>query len=299
MKRNLFALTVVTCIAVACGSSRQEMTEAKEKVLQDSLLAVNGYVSSSAAVVNKKDTTHKFIRTADVKCRVKNVIKSTVIIEDFAIKQNGFVTLSNLTQDVSRHTVIPVSQDSSLETTYFVAKNDLIIRVPNTKLDTFLKQVAMQIEFLDYRIIKANDVGLQLLENRVTEQRIKKHEERLTKAIDEKGKKLIETSLAEENVLNKQEQADNAMISNLSLNDQINYSTVSIQLYQKETIKRELVENEKNTKAYEPGLWQKTTEALINGWYIFEALLLFLVNAWAFLLIAVIAFIVYRRYRKV
>lgn len=297
MKRNLFALTVISCLVVACGASKQEM-EAKEKAIQDSTLAVNGFVSSSAAVENKKDTTHKFIRTADVKCKVKSVIKSTVIIEDFAIQQNGFVTLSNLTQDVSRHTVIPVSQDSALETTYYVAKNDLIIRVPNTKLDTFLKQIATQIEFLDYRIIKANDVGLQLLENKITQQRIKKHEERLTKAIDEKAKKLIETSLAEENVLNKQEQADNAMISNLSLNDQINYSTVSIQLYQKETIKRELVENEKNTKAYEPSLWHKTQEALISGWYIFEAILLFLINAWAFLLIAVIIYLVYRRYRK-
>ncbi|HXD92988.1 MAG TPA: DUF4349 domain-containing protein [Bacteroidia bacterium] len=297
MKRNLFALTVICCVVFACGPAKHEI-ETKEQAKQDSVVALNGFVSSSAAVENKKDTTRKFIRTADVKCKVKSVINSTVIIEDFAIQQNGFVTLSNLTQDVSRHTIIPISQDSSLETTYYVAKNDLIIRVPNIKLDTFLKQVATQIEFLDYRIIKANDVGLQVLENKITQQRIKKHEERLTKAIDEKAKKLIETSLAEENVLNKQEQADNAMISNLSLNDQINYSTVSIQLYQKETIKRELVENEKNTKAYEPGLWKKTTEALISGWYIFEALLLFLVNAWAFLLIGLILYLVYRRYRK-
>ena len=297
MKRNFFALTVVGCVVFSCGPSKREM-ESKEQAKQDSVVAANGFVSSSAAVVNKKDTTHKFIRTADVKCRVKSVIKSTVVIEDFAIQQNGFVTLSYLTQDVSRHMVVPISQDSSLETTYYVAKNNLIIRVPNTKLDTFLKQVATQIEFLDYRIIKANDVGLQLLENKITQQRIKKHEERLTKAIDEKGKKLIETSLAEENVLNKQEQADNAMISNLSLSDQINYSTVSIQLYQKETVKRELTENEKNTKAYEPNLLHKITEALTNGWYILEAILLFLVNAWTFLVIAVIVYIVYRKYKK-
>jgi hypothetical protein len=298
MKRNLIALTVVSCcIIVACGPSKREM-ESKEKAKQDSIVAVNGFVSSSAAVVNKNDTTRKFIRTTDIKCKVQSVIKSTIIVEDFAIKQNGFVTLSNLTQDVSRRTVIPVSQDSSLETTYYVAKNDLIIRVPNTKLDTFLKQVATQIEFLDYRIIKANDVGLQVLENKITQQRIKKHEERLTKAIDDKGKKLIETSLAEENVLNKREQADNAMISNLSLNDQINYSTISIQLYQKETIKRELVENEKNIKAYEPSLFYKIKEALTNGWYIFEAFILFLVNAWAFLLMGAIIYLVYRRYKK-
>src|SRR6185437_3348797 len=241
---NLFALTVVGCVVFSCGPSKSEMMS-KERAVMDSV-AENGFVSSSASVVNKSDTTHKFIRTADVKCKVKSVIKSTIIIEDFAIMQNGFVTLSNLKQDVSRHMVVPISQDSSLETTYYVAKNNLIIRVPNTKLDTFLKQVATQIEFLDYRIIKANDVGLQLLENKITQQRIKKHEEHLTKAIDEKAKKLIETSLAEENVLNKQEQADNAMMGNLSLNDQINYSTVSLQLYQKETVKRELVENEKN-----------------------------------------------------
>ena len=297
MKRNLCALTVVTLMAFACGPSRADL-EAKGKALTDSISVAEQFISSSAAVENNKDTLRKFIRTADLKCKVGNVIKSTVLIEDMAMKLNGFVTLSNLSQDVSRRTSVAVSQDSSLETIYYEAKNNLVIRVPNTKLDTFLKQVATQIVFLDYRIIKANDVGLQVLENKITQQRIKKHEERLTKAIDEKGKKLAETSNAEENVLNRQEQADNAMISNLSLMDEVNYSTVSLQLYQKETIKRELVENEKNTKAYEPGLLQKLKEALSNGWYALEMFVLFLVNAWAFILIGCIVFFLIKRFRK-
>ncbi len=298
MKRKFYALTIVSLMTFAFGPSRKDM-ESKEQAKTDSISVAEQFISSSAAVEKNKDTLRKFIRTVDLKCKVKNIIKSTVLIEDIAVKINGFVTLSNLTQDISRHTSVPVSKDSSLETIYYEAKNNLVIRVPNTKLDTFLKQVATQIIFLDYRIIKANDVGLQVLENKITQQRIKKHEERLTKAIDEKGKKLTETSNAEENVFARQEQADNAMINNLSLMDEVNYSTVSLLLYQKETIKRELIENEKNTKAYELSLFQKAKEALANGWYAFEMLILFLINAWAFIVIGAIVFFLFRRFRKV
>lgn len=89
---------------------------------------------------------------------------------------------------------------------------------------------------------------MQVLESKITQQRIKKHEKRLTKAIDDKGKKSAETTIAEETAFNRQEQSDNALINNLSLMDEVNYSTVSLQLYQKETIKRELVGNEKTRR---------------------------------------------------
>ena len=139
---------------------------------------------------------------------------------------------------------------------------------------------------------------MQVLESKITQQRIKKHEKRLTKAIDDKGKKSAETTIAEETAFNRQEQSDNALINNLSLMDEVNYSTVSLQLYQKETIKRELVGNEKNTKAYEPGLLQKTNEAFSNGWLALETFLLFLINAWAFILIGALIFFLFKRFKR-
>jgi hypothetical protein len=97
----------------------------------------------------------------------------------------------------------------------------MILRVPSAKLDSILTKIAQEIEFLDYRIIKADDIALSLYANKLTQQRVNKHAERIRSAIENKAKKLIETTAAEDNLLNRQEQADNADLSNLSLSEQM------------------------------------------------------------------------------
>jgi len=253
-----------------------------------------GFVSSSAAVENPKDTTRKFIRTADLKFKVKSVIQSTYNIEDITRRQGGFVTFTNLTSTKDNETRTAISADSTLETTYFTVTNTLVLRVPNTKLDTTLKEIAKNIEYLDYRIIKADDVALQILSNNLTQRRAGKNEERLTKAIDTRGKKLKETTEAEEILLRKQIAADEANISNLSLADQINFSTLNLSIYQRQSIQRELVSNEQNLEEYEPGFGTNVLESLKFGWEILEYILLLITKMWGLYLLVILGYFLYK-----
>lgn len=275
-----------------CGPSAEEkMNHAR---MNDSVS--NAFISSTAAVENSKDTTPKFIRTADLKFKVKNVIKSTYNIEDITNRQGGFVTYTNLTSNIDHVTNTAVSADSSLETTYYIVSNSITLRIPNTKLDSTLKEISKNIDYLDYRIIKADDVALQILSNNLTQKRSAKNEQRLTNAIDNRGKKLNETTVAEEVLLSKQEQADNAKVSNLSLMDQINFSTINLSIYQRLTIKRELISNDKNIDEYEPGIGSNILEALKFGWDILEAFLVFLIKLWGLFLFGILAYILYRKF---
>jgi hypothetical protein len=282
----------LSILLFGCSQSRNERME--KSVMADS--TSNAFISSSAAVENGKDTTHKFIRTADLKFKVKSVIKSTYNIEDITNKQGGFVTFTNLTSNIDNVTNIAVSADSSLETTYYTVSNSITLRVPNTKLDTTLKEISKNIDYLDFRIIKADDVALQILSNNLTQKRYAKNEQRLTNAIDNRGKKLNETTVAEEVLLSKQEQADNAKVSNLSLMDQINFSTINLSIYQRQTIKRELISNDKNIDEYEPGFGSKILDALKFGWDILEAFLVFLIKLWGLFLFGIVAYILYRKF---
>jgi hypothetical protein len=256
----------------------------------------SAYISSSAAVENSKDTTSKFIRTADLKFKVKSVIKSTYDIENITGSHGGFVTYTNLASNIDNVTNIAVSADSSLETTYYTVTNSITLRVPNIQLDTTLKEIAHNIDYLDYRIIKADDVALQILSNSLTQKRSAKNEERLTNAIDNRGKKLNETTLAEEILLSKQEQADQAKISNLSLSDQVKFSTVSLLIYQRQTIKRELISNDKNMEAYEHGFGSKILDSIKFGWDMLEGGIIFLTKLWALFLFAGFVYFMYKRY---
>jgi CTP synthase (UTP-ammonia lyase) len=153
-----FLIAIVLCLAVwACAPSAEE----KRKMVPSNYetTEADSIISSSAAIENKADTVHKFIRTAELKFKVKKVTEATYFIEDITRKMDGFVTYTNLSSHVTNNATTRISDDSLVNLTNFQVQNDMTIRVPNSKLDTTLKLIAKTISFLDYRIIKADDVN--------------------------------------------------------------------------------------------------------------------------------------------
>ncbi|MES2410474.1 MAG: DUF4349 domain-containing protein [Bacteroidota bacterium] len=263
----------------------------------DESTAVESTISSNAAV-EKKESNRKFVRTADLKFKVKNVTKSTYAIESIVSRNGGFVTFTDLKSNINEKSETKISQDSTLETTRFTVDNTITLRVPNTQLDTVLKSMAKEIAFLDSRLIKADDVALQLLSNKMAQKRLATHQKRLEKGIDTKGKKLNQITNAEDKVLGRQTESDENVIQNLSLQDQVNFSTVTLYLYQRESVLQEIVANEKNINAYRPHIGMQIWDSLKTGWFMFEAIVAFVVQLWALLLLAVLGFFAYRKFVK-
>lgn len=293
--KTIAQLGLTTLVIIALLFSCKKADNASAEATADYAITDSTAVSSSAAV-EKKDSKQKFIRTADIKFKVKNVVKSTYAIENAVAKFGGFVTYTNLQSNIHDHIKTKISQDSTLETTKYSVENNITIRVPNTQLDTVIKSIARQIDFLDFRIIKADDVSLKLLANQLSQKRSAVNEKRVEKAIDEKGRKINDIMDAENTLANQKEANDNRTIDNLSLQDQVNFSTVTLQLYQNETIKQEISASEKDSNAYKPNLGIQIIDALKNGWYILEAVFVFFLNLWPFILIGLGSFFLYRKY---
>jgi hypothetical protein len=253
---------------------------------------------SSSAAVEKEGSTRKFIRTADLKFKVKNVIQSTYAIENITNKFDGFVTYTNLQSNIIDKFETKVSQDSTLETTRFNVENNITIRVPNKRLDTVIKSIAKQINFLDYRIIKADDVSLKILSNQLSQKRSSNNEKRVEKAIDTKGKKINDIMNAENNLANQKEQNDNSKIENLSIQDQVNFSTLSIQMYQHESVKQEMNANTKDYNYYKPNIGIRILDSLKTGWFVLLDIIVFLIQIWWLILIGIGGFFIYKKYKK-
>jgi hypothetical protein len=81
------------------------------------------------------------------------------------------------------------------------------------------------------------------------------------------------------------------------LTDQINFSTINLNIYEKQAVKRELVANEINIDEYEPDFGQKIVESLVYGWDILGAFLVFLARLWGIILFSIVAYFVYKTYR--
>jgi len=290
--RTGLALVTLTTMFYACKNAAPDEDAAVAEMTES--VDSSSVISSSAAVENKKDS-RKFIRTADLKCKVKDVAKSTYVIEDATTKFGGFVTFTDLKSDIIEKDETKVSQDSTLATTKYTVTNDITIRVPNTKLDTVIKSIAKQIDFLDYRVIKADDVSLKLLANELAQNRSNNSENRISKAIDTKGKKLDNILEAEDKLDSKKVQNDNSKIENLNLKDQVNFSTITLSLYQNQMIKQELIANEKSINAYRPNIGLQIWESIKTGWFMLEAVIAFVFQLWG---IALLIFLAWFGYKK-
>jgi len=291
----------------SCSPNRyQESTEVamsdisaeKGSSSDDQKTSPETYISSSAAMENPNDTIRKMIRTANIKFKVKDVIKATYIIENIVVTHDGFVANTNLTSQINNTNEIPVKEDSTLLATYYSVVNTLVLRVPNVQLDTTLKEIAQLVEFMDYRIIDAKDVSLDLLSKKLEQNRLANYDSRMTNAINNKGKRLSDVNDAENSLLEKQAQADEAKLANLQILDSIKYSTINLLLYQNQSIKYEVIAKEKTIIPYSIPFGTRFIEALKFGWTIIVEFFLFLINGWSIILIAVLIFFGVKYFRK-
>ena len=289
---------VLTLLALGLVLSCKESASKENAAYAEEATTDSTSVISSSAAVENKNSNRKFVRTADVKFKVKNVAKSTYAIEDATTKFGGFVTYTNLQSNIHNEDRTKVSQDSTLVTTKYKVDNNITIRVPNTKMDTVIKTIAKQIHFLDYRIIKADDVSLQMLSNELAQKRSNSSEKRLANAIDSKGKKLNQIVDAEATLDVKKEQNDASKLQNLSLQDQVNFSTLTLNIYQDESIKQEMVANEKSINAYRPNIGLQIWDSVKTGWFILEHIVSFVVVLWPFVLIGFLGFLGYKKFLK-
>ncbi|WP_445719420.1 DUF4349 domain-containing protein [Flavobacterium sp.] len=289
---------VLTLLALGLVLSCKESASKENAAYMEEAATDSTSAFSSSAAVENKNSNRKFVRTADVKFKVKNVAKSTYVIEDATTKFGGFVTYTNLQSNIHSEDRTKVSQDSTLVTTKYKVDNNITIRVPNTKMDTVIKTIAKQIHFLDYRIIKADDVSLQMLSNELAQKRSNSSEKRLENAIDSKGKKLNQVVKAEENLDTKKKQNDASKLQNLSLQDQVNFSTLTLNIYQDESIKQEMVANEKSINAYRPNIGLQIWDSIKTGWFMLEHIISFVVVLWPFALIGFLGFLGYKKFLK-
>jgi len=297
MKTNTKTLFTLLALGLLF-SCKQSDTEHASQEMSETTSTSDSKVISSSPAVEPANSDRKFVRTADVRFKVKNVAISTTKIEDATTKFGGFVTSTHLESHISDIEKTAVSQDSVVETTKYTVDNSITIRVPNTQLDTVLKTIAKEVNFLNSRKINANDVTLQMLSNKLAQKRSASTEKRIEKAIDNKGKKLPQVIDAEENLATKKEQKDDTVLQNLSLEDQVNFSTITLEIYQNQTVKHEVLANEKSINAYRPNIGWQIWDSLKSGWYFLEKIISFVVVLWPFALIGIFSWLGYRKYNR-
>lgn len=292
-------LVAVAVIAFGCQNSEASQEAKTSQDIAEIVAADSAAPSTPETSISKMgllDTAKKFIVTSELKFRVKDVVKATYTIEDHTTKAGGYITDTRLRSEVSQTTQTPISADSLLESTHYTVTNTMTVRVPKQQLDPFLRGVGQVVDFFDYRVIHADNVGLKLAANNLEQKRMKEFVSRGSKNVT--ANSTPEEYNYEESRLSKLIQSDEAHIENMQMNEDIQYSTVQLDFYQNSTVINTLIANPQNVKAYEPGFGTKLLHSLQYGWGMIQTLLLFLVRFWAVFLFIAAAYFVYKRISK-
>ncbi|MEO6037658.1 MAG: DUF4349 domain-containing protein [Saprospiraceae bacterium] len=250
---------------------------------------------TAVAVVGAQDSLRKFVRTADLKFRVRSLLPATLQIEDIALRNHGFVTLSNIDSEVEYRQATPTSRDSAMETTRFSVHGRLTLRVPYRQLDTTLRAMNRLVDFLDYRHVKAEDVALKMLEDQLLQLRQSTYQQEVNTAA-QNGRSENKLAAADRS-LSSRMVADQSRIARLKLEDAIQFSTVEIEIYQAAEIRQQMVANTE-FKAPTRNFWLQLGDGLRSGVEMLEAIVIGVANLWALILLVVLAYFGIRKYRR-
>ncbi len=240
---------------------------------------------SSTAAVTGTDTNHRFIRTADLAFRVKDVVHATLGIEDIVKAHGGWITNTRLHNEPRGTQSIPVSEDSLLEISRYEMMNTVTLRLPDDELDVALREIGAWVDLFDHRDITADDIKLRMTANALAERRAKAHSQRLGRAIDDRGRRLRETVSAEEALLASDEKRDQSVLNNMDLADRVAYSTVSLNIHQPTLTRTEMKVSDHAISAYAPSLGSRVLDALADGWRLVEMFMTGSIAIWPVMLL--------------
>lgn len=252
-------------------------------------------MNTSAASLNVLDSTHMFIRTADVRCRVGEVANSTYRVERVVNGLGGYVSNTQLSSNQTWQQQTQVTDDSIKQVTRFVVSNTVTIRVPAKNLDSLLSALVPLVEYMDYRNVMVNDITLEQLAKQLEQSRLAKYNAMLQDKIVDETNKPDKIMSAADAMLAKQEQMDWAYIESLRLKDQVAYATLNLQLYQPETSSTVMIFHEKPTPPYEIGIGERIGDSVYAGWKGFSYILSGFIILWPLWLIAGVVFYFVRR----
>nr|WP_294872131.1 DUF4349 domain-containing protein [uncultured Pedobacter sp.] len=250
--------------------------------------------NSDATSTNLETTdsllSEKIIKTADMRFRVKDV-QNTKEKLSLAVKAEGgtiaeFTVQSNIQQTEK----VKYSTDSLLELTSYRTEGLIIAKVPSDKLDEFTNKVAKLAVFIDQQSLKMDDQSIVYLSNKLKNQNRVEAVEQLNKHANKKSNN-VETSLSlKDDYVDKK-------IENLMINSKVQYSTITLNFYQDNTVKSILVGND-DLYSYRPNFFTRLGLSFQNGWYIFKEFILVAMNLWVWILIGTAAYFSFKYYRK-
>ncbi len=287
MKYNVKTLVLSSFILVSLIACKKN--ESGEYAATVSNIDEKMMVSDSTSMAASQEIEgKKFVKTADIDMEVKNVYDATMSIEKSLKELGGFVTNSRLQANTISEETYNTSDEAAILVRKYQNQNQMQVRVPTEKLADFLTIINDKKLFLNSRIITADDVSANIKMSELDQKRLQKTGENIAQLKSNKDK----VNLADDNM----NSANQQKIADYNLSDNLKYSTVNIFIKEPKTSVAEIpITNIKNIdNKYKSNFFYEMKNALIEGFYLIQSIIIFLISVWPLWLITLLGIFLYK-----
>ena len=285
----VFATFILAGLFSSCKKYETVSSANEAEMTVDSAAVVSDSISMAAT---QEVEGKRFIKNADVEMEVKDVYDATIAIEKNLKEIGGFVTNSKMNALISSEETFPISDNEAKLVKKFRQVNTMEVRVPTVKLGEFLDFVNNSNLFLHTRNISAEDVSSNILMAKLEEKRMQKTEKNIEKIKNNSEKvSLADGNLQEQNI---------QKLETFNLNDNLKYSTVTLNLSEpSDRISTIAIANSKNyDNQYRYNFIYDVKNAIVEGFYLIQQLIVALFTIWPFILIAGLVFYFWRKRKQ-
>lgn len=288
-QKLVFATFILAGLFSSCKKYETVGSADEAEMTVDSAAVVSDSISMAAT---QEVEGKRFIKNADVEMEVKDVYDATIVIEKNLKEIGGFVTNSKMNALISSEETFPISDNEAKLVKKFRQVNTMEVRVPTVKLGEFLDFVNKSNLFLHTRNISAEDVSSNIMMAKLEEKRMQKTEKNIEKIKNNSEKvSLADGNLQEQNI---------QKLETFNLNDNLKYSTVTLNLSEpSDRISTIAIANTKNIdNQYRYNFFYDVKNAIVEGFYLVQQLIVALFTIWPFILIAGLVFYFWRKRKQ-
>ena len=262
MKQLVRFLTLLFLVTAYSCQSYEQLADniAADMAFEESVNIDDKEISQDKSVIERK-----IIKEGEITFETSNAKETKEIISKSVSEFKGYISKDNV-------------YDYKDKVEYRVT-----IRVPADKFELLLDRISQSAKKLDSKNINALDVTEEFID---IEARIKtkKELESRYKELLKQANKVEEMLTIEREIGNLRTEIESIEGRLRYLSDKVSFSTLTVVFY------------EKTTSSF--GFNSKIGQAVQNGWANLLWFFVALANLWTFILIGVVAFIIYRQLRK-
>jgi hypothetical protein len=255
------------------------------------LAACKGKSVSSSADSTSTDELkkEKLVKTADISFKVKDARQTGEAIALLTDKFDGMVMHHQMQSSVKESEKVHLANDSIMLVSAFNSTADMTVKIPSEKLEDFVNQVGHMGLYVNSSKMDIEDRTLDYLSAKL------KANNRKELVKDQKSGRI--TLKHPDEILTVKDDIIDKQISNLKTDEQVAYSTITLNFYQNDTILKEIMANA-DPSAYNIPVMQQVRLSFTSGWIIFMDIVVAMINLWVFVLAGVMIWVAYKLYRK-